>query len=213
MAKPDYAMWDRFDEFSLTEAASLCCDIEPENWVGLHSSPQYNPMPPAIGAMAKTLNAEPWKKVLRKQILITRESYDGWLNISHPARYREEVTITFPRAALRAWAERTGRLADMPFLLNPEERQAPPKPGPAALRADASANLNALVGLLTLALVKRGGPGFRQTIQGREGPNLSAVAKELQELANEKGIDTTGLSFKSLTDRLNAGQAELEERR
>lgn len=115
----------------------------------------------------------------------------------------------FTRSALREWAERTGRLTAMPFLLTPEERPGPPKPGPAALRADRECNRNAVIGLLTLALVKRGGPGFRKKTLGREDPNLSAVAEELQKLANDRGIDLQGLSLRSLTDHLNAGLDEL----
>lgn len=80
-------------------------------------------------------------------------------------------------------------------------------------RADAERNHKALVGLLTLALTKRAGPSFRHTTRGREGPNLSAVAADLLSVAEAEGLDTDGLSPKSLTNRLADGQAELEERR
>ena len=206
MARPDYGHWDLINEFDLDHAAALCCDIEPEIW-----NYRTNPAPAVVMAMKRTLESECPDKVSRETVTRRYDPFGPDSQWYSPPR--ERITKTWTRPALRAWAERTGRLGAMPYLLTPEERQGTPKPGLSTLRADASANLNALVGLLTLALVKRGGPGFRQTIQGREGPNLSAVAKELRDLANERGIDTTGLSFKSLTDRLNAGQAELEERR
>jgi hypothetical protein len=84
---------------------------------------------------------------------------------------------------------------------------------PGKLRADVKRNLNALVGLLTLALVKRSGPGFRQITLGREGPNLSAVAIELLDIAKAERLGTEGLSTASLGDHLAAGQVELGERR
>lgn len=114
------------------------------------------------------------------------------------------------------------------------DQEARPEGKQSSRRADSERNHNAVVGLLTLAVVKRGGPGFRKTTMGRKEPNLSAVAKELLALAKDEGIvheglspksltsrlsvgladiDTDGLSFESLPDHLSAGQAELEERR
>ncbi len=95
-----------------------------------------------------------------------------------------------------------------------EDPEAGPETKPQGkLRTDVKRNLDALVGLLTLALVKRSGPAFRQITLGREVPNLSAVAKELLDVAKAEKVGTEGLSTTSLGDHLAAGQAELEERR
>ena len=205
MARPDYGHWDLINEFDLDHAAALCCDIEPEIW---HY--RTNPAPAVVMAMKRTLESECPDKVSRETVTRRYDPFGPDSQWYSPPR--ERITKTWTRPALRAWAERTGRLEAMPFLRTIAERQGTPKPGPTTLRADRERNRNAVIGLLTLALVKRAGPGFHKMTLGREEPNLSAVAKELQELAKERGIDLEGLALRSLTDHLTAGQAELEER-
>lgn len=208
MAKPDYARWDGIHQFTPSHAACLCCDIEPEVW--LYRGERFNPCPEIVRAMETTLK-ENVTPVIKESDAPASQWNTSFLGERYSPRERKKLRY-YTRPALREWAERNGRLASMPFLLTPAERETPPQSGP-GMRADAERNLNALIGLLTLALMKRGGPGLRQTTRGREGPNLSAVADDLLSVAEAEGLDTDGLSVKSLRTRLAAGQAELEERR
>ena len=88
------------------------------------------------------------------------------------------------------------------------DQEVRPDGGLTAMRADKESNLYATIGLLTLAVMQRG-PKFCRTTQGREVPNVSAVAGALEGLAKARGIDLGGLSPKSLRSHLADGQAEL----
>jgi len=207
--KPDYTAWDGIQEFSMANAACLCCDVEPENWI--YAAHHYNPKPEIVRAMEDTLKVEVAPVTVETRERGRAREPDPWLGRAPLPRVK--VRTYYPRAALRAWAERTGRLEAMPFLLTAAEREPPQaKPGP-GIRADAERNMNALVGLLTLTLAKNRGASYWVASGGRSGPNLTTVARALAAVAKAEGLDTDGLSAKSLANRLAAGQAELADRR
>ncbi|MCC7278202.1 MAG: hypothetical protein IT487_07785 [Chromatiaceae bacterium] len=147
MDKPNYLVWDAVSVFTPVQAAALCCDIQPDNWNDSGRAEIRKPTPQVVLAMADTLQREAEPDI---------KQTGSW---EYRGRVQARTKTTFHRHRLRAWAEATGHLAAMPFLLTPEERAIPtPQPGPASVRrADAESNLYALVGLLSLALAERGG--------------------------------------------------------
>lgn len=84
---------------------------------------------------------------------------------------------------------------------------------PSVLRADAERNVNAVIGLLTLALALARDKKYMQVRVGQEVPNISLLKSDLTALADERKIDLGGLADSALSNHLSAGQKEIMDRR
>ena len=195
MNKPDYVYWDAQPQYSLTHAAALCCDLEPENWT------VKDPAPPRVSAMRTRLVREvPYKDATRNT--------SHWNDITHE-HYTRRIPGDkfFERDALRQWAEKTGQRALMPFLF-PEDREPEGAESP-AMRADTRESLLLLIGLLSHALAEKGGPDLKTT----KGPKQAGIIRELRKVARQLGVPLEGLSDTVLNDRLAAALSEVNHRK
>ena len=109
MAKPDYAFWAAQPEYTLRDAAFLCCDLEPEN----PSNRDYQESP-RVAAMFSRIEREIPNRPPAEDAFLHGPA-PGWSHL-------------VSREALRAWAEDTGQRAVMPFLFPEDwEPEAPAK--------------------------------------------------------------------------------------
>lgn len=171
MPKPDYAHWGAQPQYSLLDAAFLCCDLEPENIT------RDNPLPPRVKAMQARLNKE-----VSHTPSVTRTVHECWLG--EPNVRTHYHTPYFLRENLRKWAERTGQRGAMPFLFPEDWDTGAEDFETESLRADGKETMLFLIGMLALTLM--------------ENPNnakpkpKSEVYRMLARRAKGWGLDTKG---------------------
>lgn len=125
MGKPDYAFWDRFEEFTLLEAAYLICNLEPETWQASH--------PTNVKAILSRLYSDLRAKNPRKLRAVKNDPriFAGTSFIGEKFRpsnrenppgidYDTYGRITLRRGSLVHWCE--SHYGEIPPFLVPEKR-------------------------------------------------------------------------------------------
>lgn len=172
MPKPDYAHWGAQPEYSLSDAAWLCCDLEPE------TPTRENPLPRRVSAMYARLDKEVSHTPSERKTF-----HQGWLNGEVHTR-TQRITPYVRRDNLRQWAERTGQRGAMPFLFPEDWDTGAEDFETESLRADGKETMLFLIGMLALTLM--------------ENPNnpkpkpKSEVYRMLARRAKGWGLDTKG---------------------
>ena len=184
MAKPDYAFWAAQPEYTLRNAAFLCCDLEPEN----PSNRDYQESP-RVAAMFSRIEREIPNRPPAEDAFLHGPA-PGWSHL-------------VSREALRAWAEDTGQRAVMPCLFWEEEET-----NSDSMRGEAKAGYLFLIGLLVHALAERGGPA----LNSNRGPKQSGILGLLEATAKRLGAPMDGLGKSQGNGKLSEALKEVRYR-
>ena len=185
MAKPDYAFWAAQPEYTLRNAAFLCCDLEPEN----PSNWDYRESPRVAATLSR----------IKKEIPNRPPAEDAFLHGPAPG-----WSHLVSREALRAWAEDTGQRAVMPFLFWEEEEEI----NSDAMRADTKEGYLFLIGLLVHALAGKSGQDAKDT----QGPKNAGILRLLEATAKRLEVPMAGLGKSQGSDKLTAALVEVGNR-
>lgn len=207
MEKPDYDFWEKQPRYTLSEAAYLCCDFEPE------PEPEQEQFPrdtrQKVCAMAERLLRE-------VEFCVTGGSSIRLVRIlpSHGDDVDSKLfrrgtpgKRLFKREDLRSWAIKTEQRQLMPFLF-PEER-VQDNTKESQLRSDSKEALLYIIGLLAHVVVKQRGGNDLGT---NDKPNQSGIATALMQQAKELCASTQGLSPTHLSERLKEAFQEVKNR-
>jgi hypothetical protein len=196
MDKPNYPFWEQQPEFTLEDAAALCCDIEPEKWDW-----QHNPKPKNVEAMERRLKQDVDHRDTSRMVT----AYNVFSGKTEPTRVRGD--LVFRREALKEWADKTGQRKLMPVLF-PEDRGSV-ETGRSSMRSDTSEALLFIIGLLAHALARQGGNDLRTGAK----LNQLGIAKAIKAQAEQLGAEIRGLGETQLSERLKDALAEVDNRR
>lgn len=196
MPKPDYAHWGAQPEYSLSDAAWLCCDLEPE------TPTREKPLPRRVSAMYARLDKEVSHTPSERKTF-----HQGWLNGEVHTR-TQRITPYVRRDNLRQWAERTGQRGAMPFLF-PEDRDTGEDLETESLRVDTKEGYLFLIGLLVHTIADMGGPAMKTP----KGPNKTGILERLGRTARSLGVAMDGLGKSQGNEKLSAALTEIENRK
>lgn len=192
MEKPDYDFWEKQPRYTLSEAAYLCCDIEPEPEPEQEQEQLPRDIPQKVRAMAARLLREVsfWVtgyshfRIVR---ILPPQDPDVDSDLSKLWRKNTPGKRLFKREDLRSWAMETGQRDLMPFLF-PEDREQS-NTDDARMRADTEEALSAFETL---------NPGLVKPVNESDATLGAAIREQRREFANRN------------QERSHARQAEWE---